>query len=298
MNRGRSRERIFLDDDDVFEFLDITGDTVERFGIEVHAYSLMPNHYHLLIRSPLGNLSGAMKHLGAVYTQGFNRRYRRDGALFRGRFKSQVVKYEPYLIYVLAYIHLNPLKAGLINRLDALRGFTSYRAYLGRDQDPEWLTTDVLGSLFETPEEMKELVLRLRKKTEPWPKGIRQEDGWFMWHLCPVDIEQGEGEPDTMPIGIPIDEVLQDICDVTGVGMSRLTASIRGPGGNPERRFAVWALQNSTYLTYRQIGEQLGMTAEHVARDVRRNRGGIERFSEWTTSWTLKYPQKVSVLEA
>ena len=68
MNRGRSRQTIVRDDDDAFAFLDVVGDTCEVFEIEVHAYSVMPNHYHLLIKSVHGNLSAAMQYLGASYT--------------------------------------------------------------------------------------------------------------------------------------------------------------------------------------------------------------------------------------
>ena len=60
MNRGRNRQRIFLDDNDAADFLDTIGDTVERFGLEIRGYSLMLNHYYLLVRSPLGTLSEGM----------------------------------------------------------------------------------------------------------------------------------------------------------------------------------------------------------------------------------------------
>ena len=294
MNRGRNRDLIFLDDDDPIEFLDTVGDTVERFGIEVHAYSLMPNHYHLLVRTPLSNLSHAMKHLGAVYTQVFNRRHRRDGSLFRGRFKSQLVKYEAYLMYLLAYIHLNPLRAGLITRLDGLQGWTSHRRYMGKDLEPSWLNTEVLSGQFDSLTEMKEFVLKLHRKALPWPEGLNLGDGWFRWHLCPVDVEQTETS--VSQEAVSIDKLIGDICQVTGVNRQRLKRSIRGSGGNPERRFAVWALQMCTYLTHRQIGEHLSMTVHHVAREVRRNKNGITRFSKWTNEWVERYPEKVSIV--
>jgi len=296
MNRGRNRKLIFLDDDDALNFLDIVGDTVARFGLEVHAYSLMPNHYHLLVRTPLGNLSDAMKHLGAVYTQVFNRRHRRNGSLFRGRFKSQLVKHEAYLMYVVAYIHLNPLKAGLITRLDGLRGWTSHRRHMGKDREPEWLTTEVLGAQFDTPEEMKALTLKLHRKAEPWPEGLNLGDGWFLWHLCPIDTELPKTSTDRD--GVTMDAFIGDICQITGANASRLKESIRGPEGNPERRFAVWAFRTSSYLTYRQIGEQLNMTVQHVARDARRKRGSIERFEEWMNEWFERYRGKVSIVQA
>ena len=139
MNQGQNRKLIFRDDDDAANFLDSVGDTVNHFGVEVHAYSLMPNHYHLLICTPLGNISNALKHLGSIYTQGFNARHQRDGSLFRGRFKNQLIRDEIYLIYVLAYIHLNPVRAGLISRLDGVRGWTSHRNYMRKEREPEWL---------------------------------------------------------------------------------------------------------------------------------------------------------------
>jgi hypothetical protein len=99
---------------------------------------------------------------------------------------------------------------------------------------------------------MKALVLQLHRKAEAWPKGRRQGDGWFQWHLCPVDLPHSDSNANSS--GVRIEEVIKDICDVTGVEVSRLKRGIRGPGGNPERRFAVWARQNSTYLMYREIG--------------------------------------------
>ena len=112
MHRGARRAPIFVRDADCVLLLDTLGDVVDRFGLEVHAYSLMPNHYHLLVCTPAGNLSRAMRHLNGVYTQRLNRLHDWDGPVFRGRFKSQLVTEEAYRRELVAYIHLNPVRAG------------------------------------------------------------------------------------------------------------------------------------------------------------------------------------------
>lgn len=141
MNRGANHQLVFLDDQDRRMFLAILAEAVDRFGIEIHAYCLMPNHYHLLVRSPNTSLSRAMKHIGQVYTQRFNKRHHRDGALFRGRFHSILVDSDTYLDNVSRYIHRNPIVEGMdasqiLDRFD----WSSFSAYEGRVRIPAWLT--------------------------------------------------------------------------------------------------------------------------------------------------------------
>jgi hypothetical protein len=93
---------------------------------------------------------------------------------------------------------------------------------------------------------------------------------------------------------VRVEELLEAICQITGASSERLKESVRGRGGKPERRFAVWALQTSTYMTHREVGGVLGMTLHHVAREVRRNKAGISRFKEWATKWLERYPRKMS----
>lgn len=141
MNRGANKQLIFLDDADRLLFLAVVAEAVTRFGIEVHAYCLMPNHYHLLVSCPNAQLSRAMKHIGQVYTQRFNRRHNRDGALFRGRFHSILVDSEQYLDTVARYIHLNPVTKNMAN-CDILDSFewSSFAAFEERVAAPSWLT--------------------------------------------------------------------------------------------------------------------------------------------------------------
>ncbi len=77
----------------------------------------MPNHYHLLVHTPEGNLSRCMRHINGVYTQRFNRQNKKEGQLFRGRYKAVLVDKDNYLLEVLWYIHRNHLKAGFVNTL-------------------------------------------------------------------------------------------------------------------------------------------------------------------------------------
>ena len=158
MNRGAGRRDIFADDGQRERFLDLLGDLLDRFGVETHAYCLMGNHYHLLLRTPDANLSRAMRHLDGVYTQHFNRSTGIDGPLFRGRYRSIVVDADQYLLQVSRYIHRNPLEAGIVDDL-ADYSWSSYRAYaLDADVMP-WLHRSTIRSALSTrPERYRAFV--------------------------------------------------------------------------------------------------------------------------------------------
>jgi REP element-mobilizing transposase RayT len=153
MARGNERKAIFRDDPDRCRFLETLGEMVERFGVRLHAYVLMPNHYHLLLETPLANLSQAVGWLQVTYTVRFNRRHRRCGHLFQGRFKAQLVEADGYAQGLVEYVHLNPVRprrkgkripAERAVELDAYR-WSSHRAYAGLEKKPPgWLCLDWL----------------------------------------------------------------------------------------------------------------------------------------------------------
>ena len=115
-SRGDRREAIYEDDPDREHFLEVLGDTVRRFNWQCHAYCLMTNHYHAVIGTPDGNLSKGMRQLNGVYTQWSNRRHRRSGHLFQGRFKAILVDADKYLLDLTRYVVLNPVRAGMVRR--------------------------------------------------------------------------------------------------------------------------------------------------------------------------------------
>ena len=149
MNRVAGRGLVFKERWVTDLLLRMLQETDHRFQVECHAYCLMGNHYHLLLRTPEGNLSRAMRHFSGLFTQHYNRHLRRDGPLFRGRYKAILVDADSYLLAVSRYIHRNPLEAGIVRKLDSYAG-SSYPAYIGQAKVPDWLKTDfvldILGS--------------------------------------------------------------------------------------------------------------------------------------------------------
>lgn len=148
MNRGASYRNIFLSDKQRVTFLSLLEEITINYDIEIHAYCLMGNHYHLLVHTPRGNLSEAMRHLNSKYTRFFNKNRKLDGPLFRGRYKSIIISGEDYLLAISRYIHLNPLQAKRVSDLKKYI-WSSYLAYVDMTSPPNWLKTRTILRRFK-----------------------------------------------------------------------------------------------------------------------------------------------------
>ncbi len=122
--RGNERRDIFWGDDDRQIFLRILSQSLNIYSVQLHAYALMSNHFHLLVATPLGNLSEFMRHFNITYTSNFNRRHKRVGHLYQGRYKSILVEKEAYLSVLSRYIHLNPIRVPAFENDDNKRKAT------------------------------------------------------------------------------------------------------------------------------------------------------------------------------
>ena len=116
------------------------------WNVRIAAFCLMPNHYHLLLQTPDANLSRFMRYVDGVYTQRFNRAHNVDGSLFRGRYKAMVVEADRYLLELVRYIHRNPMRAGLVGRVDRYR-WSSDRSYRSGSRQWVWLDRSFVLSL-------------------------------------------------------------------------------------------------------------------------------------------------------
>jgi putative transposase len=184
-SRGDRREPIFVDDMDRQALLAVVGQAMDRFDAQMLAYCLMGNHYHFVLHTRQANLSLLMRHVNGVYTQMFNRRHRKVGHLFQGRFKAILVDWDAYLLEVCRYVELNPVRARLVGEPLAWP-WSSYRAHVGQEASPAWLDTlglhgYLLGREPRKPADFRKAAQRYAtlvasaRDVALWEGGLRQQ---------------------------------------------------------------------------------------------------------------------------
>ena len=142
-SRGNERKITFKNDKDRHIFLETVQRINRRYNFICHAYCLMGNHYHLLIETPDGNLSKGMRQLNGIYTQTFNRRHKRVGHVFQGRYKAILIQKESHLLEVCRYVVLNPVRANMVKQPKDWK-WSSYQATAGKGKQhpcvkPDWI---------------------------------------------------------------------------------------------------------------------------------------------------------------
>jgi putative transposase len=154
--RGNERKNVFLSKADYEKFLANLKEALPRFSVVIHGYVLMGNHYHLLVETPNANLSAFMHALQSGYTTYLNKKRNRSGHLFQGRFKSVLVEKDSYLLELSRYIHMNPVRAHLVERPEEYP-YSSCRAYV----DPEkktFVSTGLILAMAGGPENYRRFV--------------------------------------------------------------------------------------------------------------------------------------------
>ena len=147
-SRGNERKAIFKSKGDREKFLSYLKSAHERYGALIHVYCLMNNHYHLLVETPRSNLSQILHHINGAYTNYYNAKRKRAGHLFQGRYKAIVVDKDAYCQELSRYIHLNPVRAGIVDRPSEYP-WSSYGYYVGVKKQPEWATVETVLEYFD-----------------------------------------------------------------------------------------------------------------------------------------------------
>lgn len=146
-SRGNERKDIFRSQRDREKYLSYLRSASERYQAVIHVFCMLSNHYHLLMETPKGNLSQIMRHINGAYTTYFNVKRGRAGHLFQGRYKAILVEKDEYAKELSRYIHLNPVRAGIVEKPEKYP-WSSYRYYIGLEKAPDWLVTDFILSYF------------------------------------------------------------------------------------------------------------------------------------------------------
>ncbi len=257
-SRGDRQEAIYEDDGDREAFLGVLAEVVERYNWICHAYCLMTNHYHLVIETVEGNLSRGMRQLNGVYTQASNRRHRRVGHLFQGRFKGILVDKDAYLLELSRYVVLNPVRAGMVESPEQWP-WSSYRAMMGEVVTPTWLAVDGLLSQFGKD----------RKEARRYFRSfVRDGIGQGLWEGLRHQIFLGD---DTFV------EKMQSRAEVKGDTLAIPRVQRRPPppslaeiaAHHGERNAAIAVAYNTGAYSYRQIAEHFGLHPATVGRIVR-----------------------------
>jgi putative transposase len=293
MNRGDRREPIFQDDLDRECFLQTLGEACEKTGWEVHAWCLMPNHFHLVIETPQANLVPGMKWLLGTYTGRFNRRHKLFGHLFSGRYKALIVDGSGtgYLRTVCDYVHLNPARAKFLEVGLSLSSYpwSSLRDYLKSPQKrPDWLRVERLLGEHGIPRDSvagrrefgRRMELRRLERNDPGQfKAVRR--GWclgdktFRKELL-AQMKEQVREHHSGPERVETEQERAEA--LVQAGLRRLNWKETDLGarrkGDPEKVKLASRLRTETAVTIKWIAERLQMGtwthANHLLYQYRR----------------------------
>jgi REP element-mobilizing transposase RayT len=269
MNRARRGQDLFVDKADYQQFIDLLQEITDLFNINVAAYCLMPTHYHLMLQTPGANLSRCMRHLNGIYTQRYNVSHSCDGTLFRGRYKSILVDADNYVLQLVRYIHRNPLKAGLVKRLDQYV-WSSHKGYLSKAKKWNWiykhfvldmLTTQINSQIqiykqFMAQEQDENLVRVLDGKNPPSMLGSEKFISWIkdLFFKKKKDKEV----PASNELAPDLDTIISEVSRYYKVRPTKLKAVRRGMENEP-RDVAIYLIRSMRAEPLMRVGANFGL---------------------------------------
>ena len=278
MNRGRRSENIFSDEKDYILFTELLKETSEMWTIRIASYCLVPNHYHMLVQTPEANISRSMRHLNGVYTQRYNRRHNCDGQLFRGRYKSILIDTDSYLLQAVRYIHRNPLRAGLVENIDAYK-WSSHKGYISIAKKWDWLHKNHFFSMLS--KNRKGWLRNYKKWVSVEEKDeVSEKIGGIKWPVCLgpqafIDrIKETYGSqkinkdiPSSRELLPDTNRILEMVCKSYDVAVADFFKKRRGKI-NEARDVAIYLTRKLRRDTLKELGEQFEIFNESTVSSV------------------------------
>jgi putative transposase len=264
-SRGNERNNIVIDDEDRIHFFEIFGDVVDRFKWILYQYVLMTNHYHFLIALTSETLSAGMQSLNSRYAQTFNRRHGRVGHLFQGRYDSRLVQEESYLLQVIRYDALNPVRAGLVTRPEDYR-WSGHQAIAGLCEAPTWFPVERTLQCFAPRTSIAQAYYTrfvdegIGLQRSPWKDLVGQiylgDERWIEAMRSKI-----EAEPrcDNFPTAQrdPTTVTVADVIRIVASAMSVSENSIRVGHGGLARTLVAWVACYGANMSLRSIAAAL-----------------------------------------
>ena len=285
VSRGHRRENIFRSNLDRKKFLEKLEQTVERHRLKIHVYVLMSNHFHLLIETPDANLSKAMHDLNASYANWYRSKYKLIGSIFQGRYKAILVEKDEYFVVLSAYIHLNPVRAGIVKTPEAYL-WSSFRCYSGKSKTPHFLFIFDILEKFKTKRDYQKYVMDLLRDE----KEIRSEEvyginsilgstGFIRQVLAGVvkhDLRDREIREVKEFRRLSAEALMEIVMREFRIGEDQIKSRKRG---NPYRKLFIYLLRKHTGISLREIGELMKMDygavselARYFGKEIEKNK--------------------------
>lgn len=269
INRGNAGEKIFKSIRDREKFFEYLAKAVELYGILIHTYCLMTNHYHLIIQTPQANLSATIQWLNISYATYFNKKRQRSGHLFQGRFKAILVDKDEYLAQLSRYIHLNPVRAKMVAKPADYR-WSSYSVFIGLKNKPEWLATDLLAGFGKKKKQaeknyqsfVEEIDLddtgNLNNQIrEGFILGGMEFVSWVQKKFLTVQDDQKEiPQLQKLKPKIPLDSIVTAVCDE--FGCSPEVVRVQGRKNNIPREISIYLARKLVDVSCSKLGEYFG----------------------------------------
>ncbi len=278
-SRGERKENIFFCNHDKEKFLNKLEESINKHNFRIHCYALMSNHYHLLIETPDGNLSKSMHHINTSYANWLKAKYGIIGSVFHNRYKSILVEKEAYLITLGAYIHLNPVRAGIVTVPENYK-WTSFNSYIKRNKEVSWIySVDTLNQFSQNREDYKNFVYSRMsgpnqiQPDEIHPKysilGTKEFHEKIMLKLKLENLKTDYREkPDLKKMNkIKPEQIKESILRIFQIEENDLFNNKRK---NDFQKLYLYGLKKYSKLNQREIGNMFGIDYSAVSQKVKR----------------------------